>query len=374
MKKVLTIALIVIAVGGTAMYLQNNQITTEEVKVASQQPDPAAGSTGNNADQGLGNMNPQLPIMSGDLDLEPEIKPADQVYKSAAEALDAVKKSAASYDDIVLEQFANLGDCSWCAEFYKGLKDLFKEGQLKIDEKSYFAEILATSGKLENVQFLAELVKETQNAEEKTALAESLEYTTGDEATIKYLSTHLATDDKVLKNSAIAAIANQGTRLSAELLYKEALDSKDPSGHETEGIGLSEMIPEEDAISYLHDMVLKKDDYSHLAVKALLNAGLPGITIVFDSLANSNNPEIDAKLLGKEAMEHVGYDEDTKQYLEKMATSANTETLKNFAKQILEDFKAEEEDMQAAEIESDDISDLGGEGEVLQSINPPAHQ
>jgi len=84
---------------------------------------------------------------------------------------------------------------------------------------------------------------------------------------------------------------------------------------------------------------LKRDQYSHLAVKALINGGQPGLQIVFDILNNSKDGEADRKLL-QEAIDHVNYDEETEAFLKKTVETSKQGIAVDFAKQILDDFNA----------------------------------
>ena len=93
---------------------------------------------------------------------------------------------------------------------------------------------------------------------------------------------------------------------------------------------------------YLQQIMNKRDPYSHLAVKALLNGGLPGLKIVLDSLNGSKDPDFDRKML-KDAKDHVSYDEETEAYLKKYLESAPQNSAgAEFAKATLDDFKLEE--------------------------------
>lgn len=113
---------------------------------------------------------------------------------------------------------------------------------------------------------------------------------------------------------------------------------------------------------YLQELVLKQDQYSHLALKSLLNGGQAGLQIVMDSLNTSPNADADRAML-KDAIDHVSFDE-TEAYVRKVAESSINPVVLEFAKRILEDFESNKQD-EAAEDDGDPAAD---EPTPLQSI------
>jgi len=277
--------------------------------------------------------------------LDQEEKPAAQVYKSAEEALRVVKEGAVDYNDAILEQFTQPGeDCTWCEEFYHSVRDVLMAADTPDDQKSYFAELLAISGKAENIAALVEAIKKFGYNEKSDIYAEALELALGGNEIVSYLGEQLSSDNELLRESATAALTNQGSRQAAELLYQQTAKSGDPDGFYSLGIGLGEFVPEEDALPYIQEIVGKRDQYSHLGVKALLNSGLPGLKILFDILASSKNPEFDRGML-KDATDHLTYDEEVETYLSGIEKSPPNALSAETAKTFLEDFrKTEEED------------------------------
>jgi len=292
-----------------------------------------------------------------------DLKPAAQRYRSAEEALAAVKAASASYDDLVLEQFTTPGDdCTWCPQFYQGVKELLLSPETNPEQRSYYAELMAASGRVDNISTLIDGIKNAPNQEDRDIMTEALELTMGKDDVVKYLGDQLSTDNPAIKESVIAAITNQGSPLAAEILYKQAMEAGDPDGFYSQGIGLGELVPDESAIPFLQDAVIKRDAYSHLAVKALLNSGVNGLRVVFDVLANSKDADFDRKML-KDAADHVSFDSDSEAYVQKIADTASEPARAEFAKQILADFKAQE-DALADPIESDEDDE---EEEPMQS-------
>ena len=98
-------------------------------------------------------------------------------------------------------------------------------------------------------------------------------------------------------------------------------------------IGLAELGPSEETLPYLQEIALKRDQYSHLAVKSLINGGQPGLQIVFDILNNSKDSEADKRLL-QDAIDHVNYDEETEAFLKKTIETSKQTVAVEFAKSI----------------------------------------
>ncbi|MBX7143624.1 MAG: hypothetical protein K1X79_04165 [Oligoflexia bacterium] len=269
---------------------------------------------------------------------------AAEVYKSADEALNAVKAGSAEYDDLVLSRFTTPGeDCTWCDGFYKSLKDLINSPDSKPEQRSYYSEILAISGRVDNISTLVDLIKNAKGPEEAQIYAEALELAQGKEDVVNYLGEQMRSKESTLRDAAIAAVTNQGSRQAAEILYKEAVESGNPDGHYEQGIGLGELVPSDEALPYLQEQMLKHDQYSHLAVKSLLNSGISGLRLVMDALTNSKNPEADEAML-KNAIDHVNYEEEVEAYAKKLVETSKQPLVAKFAKQILDDFASQNSD------------------------------
>ena len=146
-----------------------------------------------------------------------DIRPATEVYTSSEDAFEAVKKGAQDYDDIILEQFVEIKDCEWCGEFFDSVKEAMLKPSASEDEQSYYSEILAISGSPTQVKTLVESIKNAGDEAKADLLAESLELALGDDTVVNYLKEELSeTTDPLLKESLVAAVTNQGSRLAAE--------------------------------------------------------------------------------------------------------------------------------------------------------------
>jgi hypothetical protein len=260
-------------------------------------------------------------------------------YTSLDAALKAVKDGAVDYDDLVLDQFTDLPqNCAWCNELYQEVRSLALSADTKPEQRSFYAEILAVSGRLENIQTIVEAIKGAKNQDEADIFAEALELAVGKDDIVKYLGDQLEGSGDTLRESSVAAITNQGSRLAVEMLRDHTMKQGDADGYYSVGIGLGELVPEPEAYPLLQEMVAKRDQYSHLGVKALLNSGLDGLRIVVDSLANSPNPEFDANML-ESAKDHVTFDEETMAYLREVAEKSPNQSLQAFARETLEEFR-----------------------------------
>jgi hypothetical protein len=349
MKKLL-IVLLLVGVGIAAFVLSRSEDSKSSGTMTADNATTEGSDSSANSDSKI---NRKEFLGKGDLDEnsdltdegieEEEARPAYEVYKTADEALDALKKGAQDYDDLILEQFTDLGpDCQWCDSFYNSVRGVMSAADTSPEQRSYFAEVLAISGRLENIQSLVDQIKNAKNSDESDVYAEALELTVGKDDVVKYLSTQLETDNQALKDASVAAITNQGSKLAVEALFKHVVERGDPDGYYSQGIGPGEMIPDEEALPALQDYITRRDAYSHLAAKAMLNNGVDGLKRFLDILENSNDANFDQRLVsGLE--DHVPYEEAAEAILKDKIANAKNEVTKKFAEKALADFNMEEQ-------------------------------
>ncbi len=355
MKNLIALVLLVLVAAGAWFYLgQDSDQSTmnpgqSENKTAGQ---TQAGATSGPSQTGLDQQSSSS--NKGDssnedsedeeFDEDFEDRPAAEVYKSADEAFAAIKKGAEDYDDLILEQFTTPGeDCNWCDDFYKTTTAAMFSKDASEDEKSYYAEVLAISGRSNNISTLIQAVQDAGKGDEADIYAEALELTIGDDKVVELLAQHINSENELLAEASVAAITNQGSRKAAETLYEHTVSVGDPDGFYSLGIGLAELIPEEETLPYLNELVTRRDPYSHLAVKSLLNYGMDGLRIVMESLTNSQDPAFDKKML-EDAVDHVSYEEPVEDYLKKLIKTSKNPLTVEFAKEILTDFEVEFEE------------------------------
>lgn len=346
MKKIILIALLLAVIIGLFFFSRTD---TGEVEVASKakelsnriQSDEAEGLSD---PSGSTNLNPSSFNVDDEDLMDFDERKASEVYSSAEEALTAIKKASLEYDDLILERFSNMGEgCSWCPDFYASIKNMLLAPETDPDQRSYYAEVLAVSGDKENIKTLIDATLNAPNSENAEIFAEALEISNLDEDGLLMLKEHLDSSNPTLQEATVAAFTYQGSRLAVETLYQKTLEKGDPDGYYSLGIGLGEVIPDPESIPLLQEIMSKRDQYSHLAVKSLLNSGLPGLMIVFDGLNSSNNPAFDRENLLKDAIDHVSYDEQTESYLQQQVQSSKNPIAVEFAKEVLEDFELEDD-------------------------------
>ena len=362
MKKIIPVIVVVVIAAAVWFAIASRGGDGERRQAG--QPPAGSGSgqgaqprTGGAAGEGAGGLTVKGPGASDSEDEEDladvEEKSATELYKTADEALKAIKDAAANYDDLVLDQFTELGEnCAWCDNFYTSVKELMLSPDTKTDQRSYYAEVLAISGRVENLKALVEAIGGAKNQEEADLYAEALELATGRDDVVKYLGAQLSSKNETLKEASVAAITNQGSRLAVELLHNHTLEKGDPDGYYSMGIGLGEIVPDEEAWPYLQELVTKRDAYSHLAVKSLLNAGLDGLKTVIDIISNSKDADFDKEML-KGAKDHVPFDDNIVAYLKEQAEKSPSATARWFAQATLDDL-AQAEEQQEAEMQEDD--------------------
>ena len=246
---------------------------------------------------------------------------------------------------MVLEHFNRPGaDCTWCPEFYKTLTERMLSPEATDDEQSYYGEILAISGRVENISTLVDAIKNAPSQEVADRFSEALELTIGDEKVISYLGTQLrSSENEDLKESLVAALTNHGSRSAIETLYSYTQESGTADGFYSLGIGLGEVIPDRDSLPLLAEYLSKNDNRSPLALKALFNSGSEGFEIGMNYLTNVKDPETLDRLI-KDAKDHVSCDKENEVSAQKVANNPNNPPqLIDLAKQVLSSCSSEEE-------------------------------
>ena len=268
-------------------------------------------------------------------------RPATELYKTAAEALDAIRKASVDFDDAVLDQFTMLPeDCAWCNDLYASLRGMAFEDGLSENQRRFYADILAVSGRTENAAALIKRIESSppDKDEEVFDYADALGMVAGNDAFMKFLGEHLATKDEILKKGLISGLTNQGTAVALEQVYN-GMKAEGDTGKKYDGAtGLDAAVPLPDAFPFLKEVAGKRDEYSHLAVDALFNSGAEGARAVFDMLRASKDPQADKAML-KDAIRHVFFDEETEALFKEEAASNTNPTAAEFAKTVLESLK-----------------------------------
>jgi hypothetical protein len=337
-SKVIVGGLLVVLLG--ALWVMNSSKGSQSTSVDQQ----ASDST--NTSQSL----PKNPLEAGGdsegtTEIQDDFKPASQRYSSAAQALEAVRKAAVDYDDIIIDEFSNIKECDWCEEFYGELAKMLNDQALGIDERAYYAEILAVSGNLDNIKSLVSSLEAATQTEDKEMFGEALEMSMGGDDMVEYLAAYLTSENSTLRESVVSALSNQGTRLAAETLYKDMV-SGGGAAHDyyAQGTGLAEMVPDETTIPYLHELLIERAPKSDVVVKALINSGIDGLTSVFDALSTEKDNAKGKEYL-KNAIDHVITDEQVVDFLTKASQNQDyPDFLKEFANDALKEAQTDDLD------------------------------
>lgn len=347
MKKVVSLLAILGAVGAGWWFLTKEGDKRSASNIAVQSPEAQATAINNNND-GSSLSGPRDAVINtttqgnSAVEAPDEVKPAAQAFASAEEAFAAVVKGAKDFDDSVLEQFTEPGvDCSWCPAFYASVQELALNPNTPQDQKSYMAEVLAISGRSDNIQTLVEAIKNAPNSTEADLFAEALELTLGKDEVVKVLGDQLSTTNDTLREASVAAITNQGTRYAAELLQQHIQARNDPDAYYSVGIGPGEFIPDEEALPFVQEQVQKRDQYSAAWAKALINAGLPGLQSLFEQLENSSNGDADRTLI-KDALAHVNFEDGIKEMTDNVIANNRNPVAVDFARQIQAEISEQE--------------------------------
>lgn len=354
----IVVLVIVASVAAYTFFGSRTTPSTETTNTASTNVSPLANQNTEAVSRAAMNTqqnNSNAPVTGNDEEPEEQIKPAPEAYASAEEALAAVLKGAKDYDDSILEQFT-LPDpnCSWCAEFYTSVRDLAINANTPQEQRAYLAELLAISGRTENVEALIEAVKNAPSNDSADLYAEALELTLGREDVVTMLGEQMNSTNDTLREASVAAVTNQGTKQAADLLIKDAKERGDPDLYYAQGIGIGEVIPDEEAIPVYQEFVRERVPGSHLGVKALLNAGLPGVQAVFEELENSPNPEADKALL-KDVGDHINIDDESVALADRKLAENNNSNSVELARMIREQSQNAE---QVPEGEGEDLPTL----------------
>ena len=344
MKKLAPLLVVVVAIVGAYFFFvsgtqptQQPEQTASSTTSSSTTTESSSASTTSSGSQ----LSLQEPVStdvenSASEESEEQVKPAMEAYASSEEALAAVLKASKDYDDSILEQFT-LPDpnCSWCPEFYASVRDLSMNPNTPQEQRAYLAEILAISGRLENVQALTEAIKSAPSGEAADLYAEALELSLGRDDITSFLGDQMNSSNDTLREASVAAVTNQGTKTAAELLIKNLKERGDPDGYYSIGIGLGEFIPDEESMPVIQDLVRERGEGAALGVKALLNAGLPGVRAVFDELENSNNGDADLALI-KGAGDHINIEDGIIPLANDVIARNRSTTAVAFARQVIE--------------------------------------
>lgn len=234
--------------------------------------------------------------------------------ESAHSAVEVLRAGAQTGDKALLTEIAGLPkNCPGCAAFFSQVRDTYSRDGLTTDERIYLSSALAASGRAENQEFLYDQFRRaaadpTVALVPPATLARQLERNqqggplAGD--VVDQVANDLQSENPYIRDAAISLLTRQHSLQAAQSLYEYTVNSSDRDGFYRQGMGLGLMTPEPDAFPYLDDLVRKQDQYSHLALKALLNAGSEGISRAVSILQDLQSPDPNRTLI-QGAVDHI---------------------------------------------------------------------
>ena len=254
-------------------------------------------------------------------------------------AFRVVRQAAQTNDQAVLAEISQMNqDCEWCDSFYDQTRRALSGADLTPKERAYLASVLARSGRTDNVRQLVQLMEEAANHPEAGVnpgtYSNPLEDVPVGPEIVDQIAADLASNNPFLREAAVSILTKQGTVSAAEQLYNHTVERGDPDGYYRAGIGIGEMKPKAEALEYIEQLVNKRDQYSHLAVKALLNYGKEGLDRVVAIFGQSSSYEMD-KLMLRGAIDHISSAPEMLTYVEGLSQSAGSKAIRELAKDVL---------------------------------------
>lgn len=274
-------------------------------------------------------------------------------FDSAAQALEAVLRAAATDDGTMLDRFANLSpDTPWLKELSSSLIDLVKNPSTDREKRQYLANILGISGQPENTKFLFEELAKATTDEQIETFATAIDLTGGPAETTQFLGTVLDSDNANVRTAALSALTNQDSLEAVQLVYNHTLKSGNPELGLDQGVGFSEMFPDDKTMPFFTDVLSKGDEYSILAVRPLARTGESGISKILDVTLQHKGGPFEEKVVSQLALD---LDEETLEYLTKVKNDASNSARAELAGKVIDKLKqleAEAEAESGSEVES----------------------
>lgn len=276
---------------------------------------------------------------------------ASERFATADDALKAVKEAAKNYDLEVIESFTLPHNCVWCPEFYEKIRQEILSGSLSTEEKSFFAEILAVSGRTDNLEFVIQAYTNAKSEAEKESFLNAIELTVANEEVVKWMFDNFTnfSNDPSLRDSLLAAMTNQDSPKAIEYLYTILTQQDDPEKDAQKGLGLSEAVPPDESLTFLLEKLKESDDkYRRFVAAAILNNGLEGLKRFIDVLNTDLGKTLEPHFT--KLMDHVPFDEEIEAYLKDVRERGN-DRQKVFASKILEAFESLRTELEGEEQE-----------------------
>lgn len=275
--------------------------------------------------------------------------PSASVDQVSQQAIALLKQAAQTNDREIYKQIASLPKgCRGCSEFFEQTRSVFADKALNYDQRLFLAGALAASGDSANQSFLVGEIRKAANdpasAElSAAALARQLERQQQggpiSDDVIDDLSNDLGEENPYLRDAALSILTRQGSLEAAQALYNYTLENQDRDGFYRQGMGLGHIKPSQEAFPFLRDLVRRRDQFSHLAVKALLNAGQDGISEVISLLGEVDGPKPDKGLL-QNAVDHVPVYGAALRQMDSLRASPNS-NIRELAQQVVREHQSQ---------------------------------
>ncbi|MCB0319702.1 MAG: hypothetical protein KDD60_02180 [Bdellovibrionales bacterium] len=242
----------------------------------------------------------------------------------------------------------------WQNEFLKRASSAMTDLSLSRDLRADAARALAASGTSSSISALidsAESFNDASAGRDATPFNQALKDAQLSDESVSLIGDKLNSSreeqnggepeevlDDSLTEAMISALTRDGSLAAAEAIYEHMQNSEHAEDYYQIGIGLASMTPQPDAIPFLQDLMEQKNEFSHLALKSILNSGEAGLDQVFAFLETAD-PRADYELLHN-AVDHVKFPpgkswESVQSYLEKKRNSASSPLVAEFAREII---------------------------------------
>ncbi|NDC39113.1 MAG: hypothetical protein EBZ48_13885 [Proteobacteria bacterium] len=273
---------------------------------------------------------------------------SETIQDNARQAVEVLKEGARTGNKTLLKEIASLPkNCPGCSEFFLKTREAFSASDLSTDERIYLSSALAASGRADNQEFLYDQVRRaaadpSAAAVPPATLARQLERNqqggplAGD--VVDQVTNDLSSENPYLRDAAISLLTRQHSLQAAQSLYEYTVNNAARDGFYREGMGLGLMTPDPEAFPYLQDLVRKQDQYSHLALKALLNAGPNGITQAVSLLQEMQSSGPNRALI-QGAVDHIPMYGPSLTYMKGLQGSANP-TVAELAQEVVREYNS----------------------------------
>lgn len=289
--------------------------------------------------------------------------------ETAEKAFNLLSQAAKNNDKTMLDQVSQLGpNCAFCDEFYKRTRQQLTSSELRSDERSVFASALVRGGGTANVNQVVDLLQSAGEHPElqdsPNVYADALGDTTLAPEIIDEISAGLESENRYYREAIVSMLTQQGTKEAAQKLYDHVIEAGIKDGYYNSGMGIGKFNTQPDAIPYLEELALKRDQYSGLAIDAILNTGREGLDRVIALLSDSKDYQSDKKLL-RNSVDHIDRDAQTLAYLKTLSKTGKTQAIRELAQHVLA-----EKDIEVFNLEKDNEYNSNFEDYIVKNPAP----